>query len=124
MPAAGNMEKRIDTRAEIMEEAKYKILSDSDPRASLNYETAKTKNISKGGVCLVTTHKINEGNVIRLELPVVSSSAKSIKAFCEVQWCQKTSADDTFEIGLSFIALKEEDAEHLNEYITAQTRAM
>jgi c-di-GMP-binding flagellar brake protein YcgR len=123
MPAANNLEKRMDNRATINEDAKYKILSETDPGSGLIYQTAKTKNISKGGVCISIPHKISEGNVLRVELPALSGAERPIKAFCEVQWCRKEN-EENFEVGLSFIALKEEDVEFLTEYVASQQRAM
>ncbi|MGD0566370.1 MAG: PilZ domain-containing protein [Candidatus Goldiibacteriota bacterium] len=116
-------EKRVDTRADIDHEAKFKILSESDGAAGFGYESAKAKNISKGGLCLEVERKLIEGNVIRIELPSLGEN-KTIKAFCEVQWCRKGSADNNYEAGLSFIALREDDVNYLVDFIDNQNRAM
>ncbi len=120
MAAAGYLEKRIDPRAEIQEKAKYKLLGEEQSSMNFEYEEAQTKNISIGGVCMVLPHKISEGNVIRVEIPI-ESAQQPIKAFCEVQWC-KPSEKEKYEVGLSFIALKEEDAELLSTFV--KNRAM
>lgn len=116
-------EKRIDPRAEINKDARYKILSESDGVINFGYESAKAKNISKGGLCLELDHKLTEGNVIRIELPSLGEE-KTIKAFCEVQWCRKGSSDGEYQAGLSFIALREDDVEYLVNFIDNQKRAM
>lgn len=116
-------EKRIDPRAEINKEAKYKILSESDGEINFGYEQAKAKNISKGGLCLEVGRKLTEGNVIRIELPSLGDE-KNIKAFCEVQWCRKENSSDQYEAGLSFIALREDDVDYLVNFIDNQKRAM
>lgn len=110
------IEKRLDYRAELEEQAKYKILSDSEKGLSFGYETAVTKNVSKGGLCLVMPHKMETGNVIRVEVPF-ENSQRTVKAFCEVQWCAPAVAG-RYEVGLSFIALKEEDVEFIATFIT------
>jgi c-di-GMP-binding flagellar brake protein YcgR len=123
-------EKRIDNRAEISAQARYKILSDSEGTTSYDYENGLTKNISKSGVCLTVEHKLSEGSVIRVEIPSfdfdieTESEKKIIKAFCEVQWCSKPKDQNNYEVGLSFIALKEEDLDYLNNVVLNYKRAM
>jgi len=112
----GYIEKRTDKRAEFSEEIRYKLIGDDTSNIKFEYIKATTKNVSRGGLCMVIPHKINEGNVIRVEIPIENNS-KQIKAFCEVQWCKDNGAG-SFEIGASFIALKEDDLEYLNSYIT------
>jgi c-di-GMP-binding flagellar brake protein YcgR len=109
------IEKRIDYRAEIDEQAKYKILSDSEKGLSFGYESAKTKNVSKGGLCLVMPHKLESGSVIRVEIPF-EGDERVVKAFCEVQWCTQSDENSKYEVGLSFIALKEDDVSFITEY--------
>ncbi|HNZ28824.1 MAG TPA: PilZ domain-containing protein [Candidatus Goldiibacteriota bacterium] len=114
---ASYLEKRIDTRADVEEVLRYKVLGDGeDTITSFKYEKATTRNISKGGVCMVLPHKISEGNVIRVEIPLENESLV-IKAFCEVQWCRLANKDGIYEAGLSFIALKDDDAKSLENYI-------
>jgi hypothetical protein len=116
----GYLEKRTDKRADFEDTARFKVLSDEQSSLNMEYAEAITKNISRGGVCMEIPHKIPEGNVIRIEIPIKKGD-KPIKAFCEVQWCKAVN-DNKYEIGLSFIALKEEDAESLNNYVS--NRAM
>ncbi|MCX8092551.1 MAG: PilZ domain-containing protein [Candidatus Goldbacteria bacterium] len=111
----GYIEKRSDKRAEFNNEIRYKLIGDDSSSIQVEYITATTKNISRGGLCMVIPHKINEGNVIRVEIPV-ENNKKHIKAFCEVQWC-KENKTGSYDIGVSFIALKEEDLEYLNKYV-------
>lgn len=109
-------ERRRDKRVEYKNEAKFRIIGEITTEAiSYEYENAETKNISAGGVCLILSHKIVEGNVVRVEIPIGDKGL--IKAFCEVQWCKESNINGHYEAGLSFIALKEDDAELLNNYI-------
>ncbi len=110
------IEKRIDYRAELEEQAKFKILSDSEKGLSFGYESAITKNVSKGGLCLLLPHKMETGSVLRVEVPF-ENSKRTVKAFCEVQWCAPETAG-RYEVGLSFIALKEDDVEFIASYIS------
>ncbi|HDQ25784.1 MAG TPA: PilZ domain-containing protein [bacterium] len=109
------LEKRLDPRLDIEEELRYKIIGDEYGSSSAVPEKAKARNISKGGVCISLPHKIEVGNVIRVEIPIENED-RLIKAFCEVQWCSMKAQSD-YELGLSFIALKEEDVEFLDNYV-------
>ncbi|PKL91483.1 MAG: hypothetical protein CVV21_07820 [Candidatus Goldiibacteriota bacterium HGW-Goldbacteria-1] len=114
---ASYLEKRMETRTDIEGILRYKVLGDGeDTLTSFKYEKASTRNISKGGVCVILPHKIGEGNVIRVELPIENESLL-IKAFCEVQWCRLANKDGIYEAGLSFIALKDDDAKALENFI-------
>jgi hypothetical protein len=112
---AGYLEKRMDKRADIEEHARFKLLGEDQSSMNMEYAEAKTRNISRGGVCMDIPYKIAEGNVIRVEIPIEKID-RPIKAFCEVQWCRPAD-QGRYEVGLSFIALKEEDAEFLNDYV-------
>ena len=113
-----NLEKRVDERVYVTTSAKFKILSDTDGAIANGYEEGTTRNISKGGLCIEVRRKLTEGNVIRIEIPVIGNSERIIKAFCEVQWCAKNNSDsEKYEAGLSFIALKEDDVEYLGTLV-------
>ncbi|MCE5300197.1 MAG: PilZ domain-containing protein [Spirochaetia bacterium] len=112
-------DKRADTRVEFNGEIKYKVLSDSETATGSNYETALSKNISKGGLCILAGQKFSEGTVVRVEIPGIENKEHPIKAFCEVLWCSSDNGKkDQFEAGLSFIALKEDDMDVLQKYVT------
>ncbi len=117
------MERRKDERIPVQNQAKFRIIGDIPAEAiSYDYKSAIAKNISKGGICLVLSQKISEGNIIRVEVPI--GETKIIKAFCEVVWCKEQDSNGYYEVGLSFIALKEEDAEFLDKFIKDNKRAI
>jgi hypothetical protein len=118
------LEKRVDERVDVKTNAKFKILSDTDGAISNGYEQGATRNISKGGLCIQVNRKLTEGNVIRVEIPTPENVERTIKAFCEVQWCVKNANNSDFEAGLSFIALKEEDVDYLESLVEKQKRVM
>ncbi len=112
------LERRITNRIDIVGETKYKILSSDLDKINFGYEKGKIKNISKGGICILIPHKIEEGIVLRVEINVTNSDNRIIKAFCEVEWCNLENSAGLYEIGLSFIALKEEDQKFLEQFIS------
>lgn len=116
------MDKRVDERAYLNTFAKFKILSDNEQTVSHGFEEGATRNISKSGLCIQVPRKLEDGSVIRIEIPSFDEVDRSIKAFCEVQWCVKNTNNDNFEAGLSFIALKEEDVEYLHKLVEKQNK--
>ena len=118
------LEKRVDERVDVTTSAKFKILSDTDGAISNGYEQGETRNLSKGGVCIQVNSKLTEGNVIRIEIPTPDNAERTIKAFCEVQWCVKNPNNANYEAGLSFIALKEDDIDYLESLVEKQKRVM
>jgi hypothetical protein len=112
------MDRRKDLRATIGQEARFKLLGNEE-NIAFGYESAQTKNISKSGVCIYIPHTIKEGNVVRVEIPVtIGEIKKQIKAFCEVQWCREAQEKKgSYEAGLSFIAVKEDDVDLLHTYV-------
>jgi len=111
------LERRINDRISIEGETRYKILSSDLDKINFGYEKGQIKNISKAGMCLLVPHKIEEGNVLRVEINLTSSDKRTIKAFCEAEWCNLENSSGEYEIGLSFIALKEDDQLFLEQFV-------
>jgi c-di-GMP-binding flagellar brake protein YcgR len=68
-----------------------------------------TRDISIGGVRLMTVAPLEAGARVRLEI-TLSRSRKRIKAMAEVRWVRELYAREVFEVGLQFVGL-EPDAE-------------
>ncbi len=111
------IEKRLTERINIVRETKYKMLSNDLDKINSSYEKGKIKNISKGGVCLLMPQKAEEGTILRVEINLTDSNNGIIKAFCEVRWCNFESSVGLYEIGLSFVTLREEDQKFLEQFI-------
>jgi len=108
------VERRSTRRINAGGETKYKIASAKANGIKSNYESGKIKNISKGGICLLLTGKIEEGTTLRVEINLTNPENRMISAFCEVEWCNPAGPQDLYEIGLSFFAVKEEDQKFLD----------
>ncbi len=76
------LERRITSRINIVREIKYKIISSDVDEINFGNEKGEIKNISKGGICLFTPHKIEEGTVLRIEINIANPEKRVIKAFC------------------------------------------
>jgi hypothetical protein len=107
-------DRRSSKRLESNVEAEYKVLDDSADVIEMGYRKAKAKNISLGGLCMLTGIKLEAGNVIRVDLPL-GRDGKKVNAFCEVEWCRRDQ--DAWLAGFSFITLGEEETQNLGEFI-------
>ena len=91
-------------------------------RASSEQEQIlSTKNISQGGVCLISTEKPNMGDLmdLKIRLPGVKDEIKTIG---KVSWIKELSIGVSqktkrFEIGLEFIGLNDPTFQMINKYL-------
>jgi hypothetical protein len=95
-------------------------------RATSNKEEIlSSKNISQGGVCLISFEKPNMGDLmdLKVRLPGIKDEIKTIG---KVTWIRELSigaAQKTqrFEIGLEFIGLNDPTFELINKYLYNQS---
>jgi len=83
-------------------------------------ENEVTKNISGGGICLITEEKLNEGDTLYLEIEL--PSGELIYARGRVVWVNEyeiigVEAKKKYDVGIEFIEIKEEDREEIGRYI-------
>ncbi|MBN2442223.1 MAG: PilZ domain-containing protein [Spirochaetales bacterium] len=76
---------------------------------------AEAKDISIGGICIVTNHLISEGVVIFLVIPLKDKGI--IQAIGEVVWTKKIS-ESRFETGIEFFSLNDFSKDKISEYVT------
>jgi c-di-GMP-binding flagellar brake protein YcgR len=81
-------------------------------------DTVRTKNISLGGMCVVSDSGINKGTVIAAEIILNDEGCERIKAYCEAKWSRKLDDSGIFESGFQFIGLREESEKHLKAFIS------
>jgi hypothetical protein len=106
-------ERRVDVRYKNDLTAEYKLFGEDFDLLSFQYKKARTKDISKRGVCLQVDAVIREGDVMRLDLEI--EERKKINTFGEVEWCRKVN--EGYIAGISFISLSPHDSETLSEYL-------
>ena len=80
-----------------------------------------SKNISQGGVCLISTEKPNMGDLmdLKIRLPGVKDEIKTIG---KVSWIKELSIGASqkttrFEMGLEFIGLNDPTFQLINKYL-------
>jgi len=91
------------------------------PRLPLDVEVdykgramARSKNISKEGICLISGDKPDEGKILNLRF-FLPQEANPIQAYAKVMWV-KEAGEYYFEFGLKFWEIDGEDEKRLNAY--------
>ncbi len=97
-------EVRSHERYECNATASYKKLGEYISSIDIGYRCAKTKNISRGGICMLLPAPVEKGDVLLLDV-VPEGSSSAINAICEVMWCCKSG--DSYEAGLAFINMED-----------------
>ncbi|MBN2755399.1 MAG: PilZ domain-containing protein [Candidatus Goldbacteria bacterium] len=100
-------EVRTSERFECNATASYKKLGEYISSIDLGYRSAKAKNISRGGVCVLMPAPVEKGDVLLIDV-TLEGSAASINAICEVMWCCKSG--ECYEAGLCFINIEGKDS--------------
>lgn len=91
------------------------------PRLPLDVEVdykgramARSRNISKEGICLVSEDRPEEGKILNLSF-FLPPEKEPIKAYARVMWI-KDAGEHYCEFGLKFWEIEEEDEKRLNAY--------
>ena len=79
-----------------------------------NSAIGHTKDISEGGVCLISEKSFAEGKIVKLEF-LLSAGEKEISVVGKVERSRKVS-DNFYEIGMSFREIKKEDQESIRRH--------
>lgn len=75
-----------------------------------------TRDISMGGVRIMTAAPLEVGTRVRLEI-TLAKSHKRIRAVAEVRWTRELYAREVFDVGLQFVGLEPEAEMALMDHI-------
>lgn len=115
-----NQERRKFPRIEMEIIVRYKILS--TPEKELD---AETKNISGGGVCLVTRERLELETVVAMEIKFPQVN-KPILTTSRVVWCSESKLGPSpaghmrFDNGIEFTQISEADRQQIIKYVEAE----
>ncbi len=115
-----NRERRKFTRIKREIIVRYKILS--TPEKQLD---AKTKNISGGGVCLITREKMKLETVVAMEIKFPKMN-KPILTTAQVIWRSESKLGPSpaghtrFDNGIEFMQISETDRQQIIKYVEAE----
>lgn len=82
-------------------------------------EKVTTKNISGGGMCVVSNIELKKGTVLAAEVVLNTAGMDKFKAYCEAVWSRKADKSGNYETGLQFIGLKPAEEKQLKAYLKA-----
>ena len=108
-------EKRFLTRFALEIPVKYRVLNEQKEIESFSErqnkeKSGKTKDVSLGGLCLVTDHGMKKGNIIQLDL-MIPCREGTLKNFAKVVWVNE------FGAGLKFLAMPDDERVCLKCYL-------
>ena len=79
---------------------------------------ARTRDMSRAGVCLVATHPIPRETEISLELVLTfgeAGTSEPLKMFGRVAWC--TAMFGAYQIGVKFVKVDDDGARYLDMFV-------
>jgi hypothetical protein len=85
--------------------------------ATIDYSSenkAEAKNISTGGMCILTNHLISEGTILFLVIPLETMGI--IQVIGEAIWSKKVS-DRKYEAGIEFLSINDFSKKKISAYI-------
>ena len=109
-------ERRGDSRVSEEDKISVEILSGENPSAELPPINALTKDISPGGVRIMSSVSLEAGTRVRLEI-VLSGRRRLITVNGVVRWSRNIYEEDLFEMGVEFAGLSPEDRLSLLEHV-------
>jgi PilZ domain len=101
------VERRRSQRSFLSEKASCEPFGPRVPsRVKLNHPSAnhnsRIKNVSEGGVGLVTTERLQIAQVVKINLSIPSIEA-TIPTLAEARWVKKVSGRPNYRVGLRFL---------------------
>jgi uncharacterized protein (TIGR02266 family) len=109
-------EKRKEKRIEEEIKVAIKLLPEDKYQHDKNIVYALTKDISSGGVKIVTDKLLPVDTTLKIEL-TLAKMRKLVEATARVRWVNRLYDDDVFEMGLEFVDTPSGSVMLLLEYI-------
>jgi c-di-GMP-binding flagellar brake protein YcgR len=83
---------------------------------------SESKNISAGGICLLTRQSIKPGTYIKLKFKM-PDTAQYVQVTGEIMWNQKyiINNEEYYDNGIKFVAINDRDRELIGKYIEGAT---
>jgi c-di-GMP-binding flagellar brake protein YcgR len=107
--------KRRENRLQEEDKVSIEILSDVDLPGGMRTINALTRDISPGGVRIMTNAGLPVGTRIRMEI-VLSKRRKLLQVVGLVRWSRSVYEDAFFEMGVEFTEIAPEDKMTLLEH--------
>jgi len=108
-------ERRKDSRIKEEDKVVIELLSNADLPEQKRVLNALTKDISPGGVRVMTNVNLPVGTLLRLEIGL-ARRRKLIQAVGTVRWARSIYEEELFELGVEFTQISPEDKFALLEH--------
>jgi c-di-GMP-binding flagellar brake protein YcgR len=109
------LDRRKHQRVQTSIPVRYRVIDDQKEIATLMERRRKdqhstTVDLSEGGAYIATADLVGAGSLIRLEVKLPGATS-SLSAFAEVVWANESGC------GLRYLAMKDDDAKQMREFI-------
>ncbi len=117
MTLPNDIEKRRFPRINLNVDIQYRILNSSESQIL----KSQAKNISAGGICLISLDKPETGNILDLSF-ILPGLEGTLRILGRVAWVEAFIIGDTptskgYEAGIEFIDIKDEEQQKINRYV-------
>ena len=107
-------ERRKNKRINLVIDVKYHMSTYQ------NWLTVKTRNLSAGGICLLTKYFIPVGSVLDF-IFVLPETSKPIKVSGKIIWNEIYIDENYYINGVKFLSLKKSDKESIGKFVDNAT---
>jgi len=80
-------------------------------------EKAYIKNLSGGGLCIVSDTRIKKGTVIEADVLLRTHGLEKFRAYILAVWSRESEEPGCFETGMQFLGIKQEAFNGLEHYL-------
>jgi c-di-GMP-binding flagellar brake protein YcgR len=108
-------EKRRDSRIDEEDKVLIELLTNGRPPADKTIINALTKDVSPGGVRLLTDVLLPVNTLLKMEI-VLSQRRRQVHAMGVVRWAHSMYEEEMFEIGIEFTQISPDDKMLLLEH--------
>lgn len=105
--ATNKIEKRQSKRSFLSEKVTFEVSTHlslhalNESKSPIKIDS-QIKNVSEGGVCLMTTEPLEASQVIKISLPLPHVKITT-PTLAEVRWVKKEAGKDHYQAGLRFL---------------------
>jgi c-di-GMP-binding flagellar brake protein YcgR len=108
-------ERRRESRIKEEDKVLIELLTNGQTPEDMSIVNALTKDISPGGVRIMTNVKLPENTLLKMEI-VLSQRRRRLRAMGIVRWARNVYGEDLFEMGIEFSQISPEDKMLLLEH--------
>lgn len=98
---------------------RYDVVTEVHVIHEHGHSSVQTRDLSRGGLCMLLPYPLERGTHVRVELSLLlgpNAQSEPLAMDARVAWCAPEGSD-TFQVGVSFLDLTEEDETHLETFL-------